>query len=60
MNAGSAQQQASQNNAKPERPPKRNAKRKSARSQRSASAACTANNESRWHRIKGRLAAKVA
>ncbi|MCX6921808.1 MAG: hypothetical protein NT154_01105 [Verrucomicrobia bacterium] len=60
LNAGSAQQQASQNNAKPERPPKRNAKRKSTRSERAGGAACAANNESRWHRIKGRLAAKVA
>ena len=60
LNAGSAQEQASQNHAEPERPPKRNAKKKSTRSKRSASAACPADSESRWHRIKGRLAAKVA
>ena len=58
--AGSAQEQTSQSNPEPKRQRNRNAKRKSTKSKQPCGAASRANSESRWHRIKGRLAAKVA
>ena len=60
MNAGATQEQASQNSAKSKRSPKRNAKRKSTRSSRPCSTTCGADIKSRWQRIKGQLATKVA
>ena len=60
LNDQAAQEPAPQNQPEPKRAPKRIAREKSTRSKRSGGAACRANQESRWHRIKGRLAAKVA
>src|ERR1017187_2741920 len=59
-NAGTAQEQTSQNSAKPKRQPKRNARRKSPHARRPGSKASRDDSESRWNRIKGHLAAKVA
>jgi hypothetical protein len=51
---------AAQSNSEPKRSPKRNARKKSTRSNRSGGASCRADSETRWNRIKGRLVAKVA
>jgi Flp pilus assembly protein TadB len=59
LNAGTVQPPPSQNSAQPKRPPKRKGRRKSARSIRSSGASSRADSESRWQRIKGRLAAKI-
>ena len=60
LNAGTAPQPPSQNSAQPKRPPKRKGRSKSARSIRSNGASFRNDSESRWNRIKARLAAKVA
>ena len=60
LNAGAAQQQPSQNNAEPKRPPKGKTKSKATHARRPDSRASRDDTESRWNRIKGRLAAKVA
>jgi len=59
LNNGAAQEQASQNNAEPQRPPKQKARRKPARSNRSPGRSSRGDRESRWKRIRGRLAAKI-
>jgi len=59
-NAGTAQEQAARHNPAPERPTKRKARTKSNRSIRSSGTSSRDASENRWHRIKGRLATKVA
>ena len=59
LNAGAAQEQASQNNPELKRQPKRKGRRKSARSIRSSGASSQNDSESRWNRLKGRFAAKI-
>src|ERR1700690_603949 len=60
MNAGAAQQQPSQNNTEPKRPPKGKTKSEATHARRAGSRASRDDAENRWNRIKGRLAAKVA
>ena len=60
MNAGAAQEQPSQNNAEPKPPPNGKTRRKATKARRAGSRASRDDTESRWNRIKGRLAAKVA
>jgi Flp pilus assembly protein TadB len=60
LNAGAAQQQPSQNNAEPKPPPNGKTRRKATKARRAGSRASRDDTESRWNRIKGRLAAKVA
>ena len=60
LNAGAAQEQPSQNNTEPKRPPKGKTKSKATHARRPGSRASRDDTESRWNRIKGRLAAKVA
>ena len=59
LKAGTAQEQTSQSNSKLKRVPKRNAKRKSPRTEPSDSTTFQADSETRRSRIKGCLAAKV-
>jgi Flp pilus assembly protein TadB len=60
MNAGTAQEQASPNNLEPERSLNRKPRRKSTKAKQPGGTTSRAASASRWHRIKGRLAAKVA
>ena len=60
LNAWTAQQQASQNSAEPKPQSKRKGRRKSTRSILSSGASSRNDSESRWNRIKGRVATKVA
>ena len=58
LNAGATQEQAS--NPEPERPTRRKPRKKSTKTKQSSTKASKADNASKWNRIKGRLAAKVA
>ena len=59
LNAGTAHEQASENNPNTERPRTRKPRRNSTRAQHLGSRASRNDSESRWQRIKGRFAAKI-